>query len=47
MRIRVLSDLHRKFGPFDLPDVVADVVVLAGDPLGLLFPDRVRDRTLG
>lgn len=31
MRIRVLSDLHREFGPVDLPDVVADVVVLAGD----------------
>lgn len=31
MRIRVLSDLHREFGPVDLPDVAADVVVLAGD----------------
>ena len=31
MRIRVLSDLHREFGTVDLPDVAADVVVLAGD----------------
>ena len=31
MRIRVLSDLHREFGPIKLPDVAADVVVLAGD----------------
>jgi len=31
MRIRVLSDLHREFSPMDLPDVAADVVVLAGD----------------
>jgi len=31
MRIRVLSDLHREFGSADLPDAVADVVVLAGD----------------
>lgn len=31
MRIRVLSDLHREFGKVDLPDVVADVVILAGD----------------
>jgi hypothetical protein len=28
MRIRILSDLHREFGKVDLPDVVADVVVL-------------------
>lgn len=31
MRIRVLSDLHREFGPMDLPDVAADLVILAGD----------------
>lgn len=31
MRIRVLSDLHREFGPVPLPEVPADVVVLAGD----------------
>ncbi len=31
MRIRVLSDLHREFGGTELPDVPADVVVLAGD----------------
>lgn len=31
MRIRVLSDLHREFGSVDLPNVAADVVVLAGD----------------
>lgn len=31
MRIRVLSDLHREFGPVELPDVVADIVILAGD----------------
>lgn len=31
MRVRVLSDLHREFGHVQLPDVAADVVVLAGD----------------
>jgi len=31
MRIRVLSDLHREFGHVKLPEVAADVVVLAGD----------------
>src|ERR1043165_9444945 len=31
MRIRVLSDLHREFGHVPLPEVAADVVVLAGD----------------
>lgn len=31
MRIRVLSDLHREFGGTELPNVPADVVVLAGD----------------
>ena len=31
MRIRVLSDLHLEFGPFQPPRAEADVVVLAGD----------------
>lgn len=31
MRIHVLSDLHLEFGPFSMPKVEADVVVLAGD----------------
>ncbi|KON48577.1 hypothetical protein AL013_02395 [Mariprofundus ferrooxydans] len=31
MRIRVLSDIHLEDGDFDVPDVEADVVVLAGD----------------
>lgn len=31
MRLRILSDLHREFGHFDLPDLAADVVILAGD----------------
>lgn len=31
MRIRILSDLHREFGHVPLPEVAADVVVLAGD----------------
>lgn len=31
MRIQILSDLHREFGHVPLPDVSADVVVLAGD----------------
>jgi Icc-related predicted phosphoesterase len=31
MRIRVLSDLHREFGHVSLPEVAADIVVLAGD----------------
>ncbi len=31
MKIHVLSDLHTEFGPFSLPAVSADVVVLAGD----------------
>jgi len=31
VRIRVLSDLHREFGHVPLPEVAADVVVLAGD----------------
>jgi Icc-related predicted phosphoesterase len=31
MRIRILSDLHLEFGPLALPEVQADVVVLAGD----------------
>lgn len=31
MRIHVLSDLHLEFGDFDVPDVEADVVLIAGD----------------
>ena len=31
MRVHVLSDLHLEFGPFSVPKVEADVVVLAGD----------------
>ena len=31
MRIRVLSDLHREFGPTDIPKLDADVIILGGD----------------
>ena len=31
MKVHILSDLHTEFGPFEPPDVHADVVVLAGD----------------
>jgi predicted phosphodiesterase len=31
VRLRILSDLHREFGHLDLPDIAADVVILAGD----------------
>ena len=31
MRIRILSDLHREFGPTALPPLDADLIVLAGD----------------
>ena len=31
MRIHILSDLHIEFGPFELPKVDADVLVIAGD----------------
>jgi Icc-related predicted phosphoesterase len=31
MIIRILSDLHLEFGPISLPEVDADLVVLAGD----------------
>ncbi len=31
MKIQVLCDLHVEFGDFDLPDVGADLVILAGD----------------
>ncbi len=49
MRLHILADLHAEFGPVDIPDTNADVVVLAGDvatgPRGLewihhRFPDR-------
>lgn len=31
MKIRVFSDVHLEFGPFDPPQVEADAVILAGD----------------
>ena len=31
MRVHILSDLHLEFGPFDYPDVGADLVIFAGD----------------
>lgn len=31
MRIQVLSDLHREFGDFELPEVDCDCVIMAGD----------------
>lgn len=31
MRLHILSDLHIEFAPFDLPNVNADAVLLAGD----------------
>jgi len=31
MKIHVLSDLHLEFSPFELPDVGADILILAGD----------------
>jgi hypothetical protein len=31
MKIQVVSDLHLEFAPLTLPNVGADVVVLAGD----------------
>ncbi|OCQ96024.1 phosphoesterase [Nostoc sp. MBR 210] len=31
MKIHVLSDLHLEFQPFNIPDIDADIVVLAGD----------------
>ncbi len=31
MRVRILSDLHREFGHVELPDIPADLVILAGD----------------
>ena len=49
MRLHVFSDLHLEFGPVDIPDTNADVVVVAGDvavgPRGFnwlryRFPDR-------
>jgi hypothetical protein len=48
MRLHVLADLHGEFGPVDIPDTDADVVVLAGDvavgPRGL---DWIRCRFPG
>jgi len=44
VRLRILSDLHREFADADVPDVAADVVVLAGDidrgTLGLSWATR-------
>jgi hypothetical protein len=31
MRIRVLSDLHREFGPTEIPRIDCDLILLAGD----------------
>jgi predicted phosphohydrolase len=31
VRIRILSDLHREFGPTELPRLDADLIILAGD----------------
>jgi hypothetical protein len=31
MRIRILSDLHREFGPTFIPQVEVDLIILAGD----------------
>ena len=31
MRLQILRDLHLEFAPFRLPEVAADVLVLAGD----------------
>jgi predicted phosphodiesterase len=31
MRIRILSDLHREFGPTEIPQEESDLIILAGD----------------
>lgn len=31
MRLHVLADLHGEFGPVDIPDTDADIVVLDGE----------------
>ncbi|MDB6134288.1 MAG: hypothetical protein JWM59_2531 [Verrucomicrobiales bacterium] len=31
MRIRILSDLHREFGPTPIPSLEADVIIMPGD----------------
>ena len=31
MKIRILSDLHREFGPTPIPSLEADVIIMAGD----------------
>lgn len=31
LRVRILSDLHREFGPTDIPMLDADLILLAGD----------------
>lgn len=44
MRLHILSDLHLEFAPFSMPDVKADVVVLAGDVgVGLRGLKWIRD----
>jgi predicted phosphodiesterase len=48
VRLHVLSDLHLEHAPFTVPDVDADVVVLAGDvapgPAGIEWMRRYLDR---
>src|ERR1700748_3240346 len=31
MKLLILSDLHLEFGPFDMPSIEADVLILTGD----------------
>ncbi len=31
MKVRILSDLHREFGPTEIPSAEADLIILAGD----------------
>lgn len=49
MRVHVLSDLHVEFADFDLPDVDADITVLAGDihtrSRGLSVAERFAQRS--
>lgn len=49
MRVHVLSDLHVEFANFDLPDVDADITVLAGDVhtrnRGLTVAERFTEKT--
>jgi len=47
VKFHILSDLHTEFGPFSVPDVGADVLVLAGDigvgDRGLAFAGQAAD----